>query len=162
MAASKELSPRDLFLQALHQKVGYEVVQLTEGPNQLRVMGRIPPDPLSLNLNNWVILRYRLHKAMESRPWTIDTSRADFIKKETDKLVYAWRIILQAPGGLASHYPDLLQLVQTSPRSSRTEVTEIPLSGRADNSTTGGKRGAGPAGSVLVGPMAVHAKRMGG
>jgi hypothetical protein len=157
------VSSKDLF-QALHAKVGYEVVSFKETDAQLRIMGRIPGDPVSLNSNNWKILKWQLLKATQAgRPWAVDLSKSYFIKPETDRLVFAWRIILQG-AGLADHYADVLNLIKTSPESSRTEVMEMPLAGAgADrNSTAGGRRGAGPAGSVLVGPMAVHAKRMGG
>jgi hypothetical protein len=148
---------------ALRKKVGFEVVSHNESPNQLRILGRIPEDVGGLNGNNWKILKYRLLMAMKDRPWKVDLSKSYFIKEETQKLVFAWRILLQG-ADVAQHYTDILNLVTSSPKSARVEVTEIPLGGAsADrNNTAGGRRGAGPSGSVLVGPMAVRAKSMGG
>lgn len=156
------LTASQLFV-ALRKKVGFEVVSHNETPGQLRILGRIPGDLGGLNGNNWKILKYRLLTAMEDRPWKVDISKTYFIKKETKKLVYAWRILLQG-ADIAQHYADILNLVTTSPKSARAEVTEIPLAGSSPdrNNTAGGRRGAGPAGTVLVGPMAVRAKSMGG
>lgn len=148
---------------ALRKKVGFEVVSDTETPNQLRVLGRIPEDSLGLNGNNWKIVTYRLLKAMDSRPWKVDVSKSYFIKKETGKLVFAWRILLQGDG-IAQHYADVINLIDTSP-SARVEVTEIPLGGGNEggrNNTAGGRRGAGPMGSIPTGPLAVRNKQMGG
>lgn len=149
---------------AMRKKAGFEVVSHNDtNPNQLRVLGRVPEDRVGLNMNNWKILMYRLYNAMEKRPWKVDFSKSYFIHDKTKKLVFAWRIIFQGEE-LTQHYLEIAQFIASSPISARTEVTEMPLTGAsADrNSTDGGKRGAGAFGKVLVGPMAVHAKRMGG
>ncbi len=148
---------------ALRAKVGFEVVAQSETPGQLRLLGRIPDDRLGLNGNNWKIVMWRLLEAMElGRPWKVDLSKSYFIKKETKRMVYAWRILLQGEG-LAAHYADVVNLIKTSP-SARAEVMEIPLGGvDADrNNTAGGRRGAGPSGTVKVGPEAAALKRQGG
>ena len=152
-------TPSQLFV-ALRKRVGYEVVSQNEAPNQLRVFGRIPEDSLGLNGNNWKIVKYRLLKAMTDRPWKADISKSYFIKEETQKLVFAWRILLQGEN-IAQHYADILNIIPTSP-SARAEVNEIPMPGASSNDTAGGKRGAGPAGSIRVGPGAFQQKRMGG
>jgi hypothetical protein len=146
---------------ALRKKVGFEVVSQSETPGQLRILGRIPDDGMSLNLNNWKIVKYRLLMAMEDRPWKVDISKSYFIKKETKKLVFAWRVLLQGDE-VAKHYADIINLIVTSP-SARADVMEIPLGVGADrNNTAGGKRGAGMMGTVAVGPGAVKQKQMGG
>jgi hypothetical protein len=148
---------------ALKQRVGFEVVSETETPNQLRILGRIPEDSLGLNGNNWKIVKYRLLTVMEQRPWKVDLSKSYFIKKETKKMVFAWRVLLQGEN-IAQHYADLVNIIMTSP-SARVEVTEIPLGSGNEanrNSTAGGRRGAGPMGSVPTGPLAVGQKNMGG
>jgi len=146
---------------ALRKKVGFEVVSQSETPNQLRILGRIPEDNLGLNGNNWKIVKYRLLVAMEDRPWKVDISKSYFIKKETKKMVFAWRVLLQGDG-IAQHYADIINIIATSPPA-RADVMEIPLSGGADrNNPSGGRRGAGPAGTVPVGPLAVRQKSMGG
>jgi hypothetical protein len=149
---------------ALRKKAGFEVVSHNDAnPNQLRILGRVPEDRGGLNMNNWKILMYRLYLAMEGQPWKVDFSKSYFIKAESKKLVFAWRVILQGEG-LTQHYADIVNLITTSPISAPTVVTEMPLVGvSADrNSTEGGKRGAGVFGKVLTGPLAVNAKNMGG
>jgi hypothetical protein len=153
-------TPADKLFLALRKKVGFEVVSQAESPNQLRILGRIPGDRLGSNEGNWKIVKWRLLKAMESRPWKVDLSKSYFIKKETDKMVFAWRILLQGED-IAQHYADVISIIESSPQS-RAEVMEIPLLGNSRNDTAGGKRGAGPAGMVPVGPMAVQNKMRGG
>jgi hypothetical protein len=146
----------------LRAKVGFEVVSKNESASQLWMLGRIPDDTQGLNGNNWKIVMWRLLQAMKNRPWKADLSKDYFIKEETGKLVFAWRVILQGTD-IAKHYADIANIIQTSP-SARAEVMEIPLAGvSADrNNTAGGRRGAGPAGTVAVGPMAVQQKMRGG
>ena len=146
---------------ALRKRVGFEVVSKSETPNQLRILGRIPEDSMGLNGNNWKIVKYRLLMAMEDRPWKVDLSKSYFIKKETKKLVFAWRVLLQGEN-IAQHYADIVNIISTSP-SARVDVMEIPLgTGEDRNNPAGGRRGAGPMGSVAVGPMSVRQKQMGG
>jgi hypothetical protein len=145
---------------ALRKKVSFEVVSQTETPNQLRILGRIPTDRLGLNEGNWKIVKYRLLIAMEERPWKVDLSKSYFIKTETKKMVFAWRILLQGEN-IAQHYADIISVISTSP-SARAEVMEIPLVGNSRNDTTGGRRGAGPVGSVAVGPFALQQRTRGG
>jgi hypothetical protein len=146
---------------ALRKRVGLEVVSHTETPNQLRILGRIPEDALGLNGNNWKIVKYRLLLAMEDRPWKVDLSKSYFIRKETQKMVFAWRVLLQGEN-VAQHYADVINIIETSP-SARAEVLEIPLAAGGDrNNTAGGRRGAGPVGTVPVGPGAFQTKAMGG
>lgn len=148
----------------MRKKAGFEAVSVSEPvPGQLRVLGRVPEDPGGLNMNNWKILMYRFYTVMRDRPWKADFSKSYFIKEESQKLVFAWRVIFQGEN-LAQHYSELIQVVASSPISARAEVTEFPLAGAAQNrgAVTGGKRGAGPSGRVLVGPAAAQAKLMGG
>lgn len=156
------MSSLDQLLAALRKRVGFEAVTQNQTPNQLRLLGRIPADALGLNGNNWKIIKRLLLKAMKERPWTVDISKSYFIQEETDKLVYAWRILFQGEN-IAQHYADITNLIATAP-SAQAEVMEIPYGGvdANRNSTAGGRRGAGPAGTVPVGPMAVQQKLMGG
>lgn len=148
---------------ALRQKVNFEVVANTEAPDRLRIMGRIPQDRDGRNLNNWILVMDRLLDAMETRPWTVDLSKNYFKKAPKSRIVFAWRLIFQSDG-LASHYADIVNLIKTAPSTARAEITSMPLYGSnaGRNDTAGGKRGAGPAGTVAVGPMAVMQKNMGG
>lgn len=153
----------DLF-RAMQRKAGFEAVSVTEpSAGQLRALGRIPEDMGGLNMGNWKILMYQLYTTMAGRPWKVDISKSYFIKQETGKLVFAWRVIFQGEN-LAQHLPEIISVVNGSPVTARAEITEIPLAGAAANrgKVTGGRRGAGPSGQVLVGPAAIQAKLMGG
>lgn len=148
----------------MQKKAGFEAVSVSEpSPNQLRALGRIPEDIGGMNMGNWKILMYRLYTVMGDRPWKVDISKSYFIKEETKKLVFAWRVIIQGEN-LAQHLPEIIQVVTSSPVSARSEVTEIPLAGAAGNrgKVTGGRRGAGPSSQMLVGPAAAQAKLLGG
>lgn len=147
---------------ALRVKVGFQVVSFTEAPTKLRILGRIPEDTSGLNGGNWKIVMFRLLTAMErGAPWAADLSKNYF--KKNGKLVYAHRILLQGPD-IAQHYAAVTHIITSSPSTSRAEVTEMPLGGASADrhSTAGGKRGAGPAGTVLTGPAAFSNKARGG
>lgn len=157
------MSTKALFA-AMQKKAGFEAVSVSEpSPNQIRALGRIPEDVGGMNMGNWKILMYRLYTVMAERAWKVDISKSYFIKEETKKLVFAWRVILQGEN-LTQHLPEIIQIIQASPVSARAEVTEIPLAGAASNrgKVTGGRRGAGPSSQTLVGPAAAQAKLMGG
>lgn len=146
----------------LRSKAGFEVVSHTITPTRLRVLGRLPLDRAGMNMGNWVVLVDRLLTASEQgKPWSVDVSKSYF--KRQGKLVYAWRLLIQADE-IEKHYGDMISVVKTSPGAARPEPTEVRLYGRAadDNDTSGGKRGAGPAGSVLIGAAAAYRKNMGG
>ena len=148
---------------ALFQKCGYEVVQNTEKDTQLRIIGRIVADKDGRNMNNWILVIDRLLEAGFDRPWTIDICKHYFKRGKGQPVIFGWRIILQADT-VAVNYADIVNLIHTAPNTARTEVTEMPLVGSSihRNSTAGGKRGAGPMGSVPVGPAAAFQKNMGG
>ena len=145
---------------ALNQKAGFEVVEESSTPSQLRLLGRIPLDREGQNMNNWLIIMRQLLSQSATSPWKVDISKHYFLL--AGKVVYAWRVIFQAEA-IDPHLGDIATVVNSAPQSSRTELTEIPLAGasRDRNSTVGGRRGAGPIGAVAVGPIAMHAKQMG-
>lgn len=147
----------------LQQKVGYEVVTNTEKVDQLRVVGRIHTDRDGRNMNNWILVMDRLFEAAYDRPWAIDLSKHYFKRGKGQPVVFGWRIIFQA-ANIAEHYADIVNLIHTAPVTARTEVTEMPMPGSMAhrNNTSGGRRGAGPAGSIAVGPAAVAQKNAGG
>jgi hypothetical protein len=153
------MTPRDL-VQAMNQKAGFELVEHSVSASQLRLLGRVPLDKLGLNMNNWLIVIRQLLLECAKASWKTDISKDYFLMG--DKVVYAWRIILQAES-IDAHLAEIIQVVLGAPQSSRSEVTEMPLPGvnANRNSTAGGRRGAGPIDRVPTGPMAVHAKQMG-
>jgi hypothetical protein len=153
---------RDIHV-ALAQKCGYEVVQNTEKDQQLRIIGRIVEDRDGRKMNNWILVIDRLLEAGFARPWTIDICKHYFKRSKSSPVIFGWRIILQAEI-VSEHYADIVNLIKTAPTSARAEVTEMPLVGSSihRNSTAGGKRGAGPMGTIPVGPAAAAQKNMGG
>jgi hypothetical protein len=147
----------------MQRKCGFELVNhALMPPTRLRMLGRVPVDQAGMNMGNWKVLMDRLLTAVEQgRPWSVDISKSYF--KKGGRLVYAWRLIFQAEA-IEQQLADIINLTKTSPGSARPEPLEVRLYGVEENrnSTAGGKRGAGPLGSVMVGPMAVARKNMGG
>ena len=162
------MSPKDEFIAALRQKIGFDPVTVSsdDTPNQLRLMGRLPKDPTGLVLKNWLELLRRVMRAEVEAPWSADFSKKYFLRD--NEVVYGWRIILQAPD-LPPYLPEIARLILEAPQVTAQPqrvvgpVMEIALGGDPNrHSTAGGKRGAGPAGSVAVGPGAAQIKNMGG
>jgi hypothetical protein len=150
---------KDLFA-VLQRKAGFEAVSHTPSATRLRVMGRLPIDRAGMNMANWKVLMDRLFVAMErGRPWTVDISKMYF--RKGGKLVYAWRLLFQGDN-IEGHFKDIINVIQTSPGAARPEPEEVKLYGRQSNDTSGGKRGAQPVLSAVVGPMAAARKNMGG
>lgn len=146
---------------ALNQRAGFELVEQSKTARQIRLLGRVPLDRAGLNMNNWLIVtRQLLLRSAQGTAWTTDISKDYFLRNE--KLVFAWRIILQADT-IEAHLAEITSVVNTTPPSSRSEVTEMPLAGASPdrNSTAGGRRGAGPVDRVPIGPLAVQAKQAG-
>jgi len=149
-------------LRTLGRKAGFELVEQTSTPGQLRLLGRIPLDRASVNMNNWlIVIRQLLSRSAEAETlWKTDVSKHYFLLN--GKVVYAWRVIFQADS-VEAQLADIIRTITEAPPSSRSELTEMALPGvTADrNSTVGGRRGAGLVDRVPIGPMAVEAKRMG-
>lgn len=149
----------DLFAM-LHKKCGFEVVSHTLNPDRLRVLGRVPRQ--GMNVGNYLVLVDRmLRAALQSRPWTADISDVYILK--ANKTVYARRWLLQGTD-VEKHLDDIIKVLMTSPGAQRPEIEEVRLYGLSPdrNNTAGGKRGAGPMGSVAVGAAAAVRKNLGG
>jgi hypothetical protein len=147
---------------ALHRRAGFEMVNHTLAPTRLRILGRLPLDRAGMNMSNWKVLMERLLTAAEQgRPWSVDLSKSYF--KKGGRIVYAWRVIFQGDA-IETHLTDIINVVKTSPGARIPEPTEVRLYGLPQdrNNTAGGKAGAGPVGSVAVGPLAAARKNMGG
>lgn len=149
------------FLQALHSKCGFEPVGKEETPSRLRLAGRVVDGQTNSNTKNWLIVLQRLLRSSRGAGWSVDVSKHYLVP--TERMVYEWRLIFQGEV-LSNHYPAILQVIRSAPVSSRGEVTEIPLAGvnANRNNPAGGRRGAGNYGTVPVGPLALHARLMGG
>ncbi len=145
-------------LAALHSKGGFELVNKNETLTRLRLVGRVP----KVHMGSWLVLINRLIAASDSeRPWSVDISKWHFNKDGGRKTVFAWRLIFQAEE-VGKQLADIVNIIKTSPGAKSAELEEIHLYGRADNNTAGGKRGAGPTGTIAVGQLAVMRKGLGG
>jgi hypothetical protein len=154
-------TPAELF-QVLRRKAGFEMVTHTVNETRLRVVGRLPLDRQGANMNNWKVLMLRMLSAADhGRPWSVDISKHYF--KKAGKLVYGWRVIFQGPE-ILKHLADIINVISTSPGAAKPEPEFVTLHGLPPdrNNPAGGKAGAGPTGTVPVGPIAVMRKSMGG
>ena len=160
------VTSRQDLIAALRQAAGYVTVRHEEKPEKLTLYGR---QPERMHMGSWKMLRGYLLKVANgkasTRPWKVDVSFWYFIDESAGDLQRcAWRLIFSGKD-IATHYHDICRVVQSCPkvRSTSLDTIEVPLPGGADrHSTAGGKRGAGPAGSVLVGAAAVARKMQGG
>ena len=128
-------------------KRGFEVVEKKEHPKQLRLMGRVPNDA---NIaTNWLLVAHRLLTRSEMAAWKVDVSKQYIL--HGNRILYAWRLVFQSENMLAQ-YADVAGTLRSAPISNRVEVTEFPLSARANRNGGGTGRGqAGPVGTVRVG-----------
>jgi len=141
------------FIRILQMRAGFELVNHQEGPNQLRMLGRVQKPALG----GWLLVVHHLKRLEEGAAWGIDISKPYFPRN--DKLVFAWRIILQGEG-VAQYYAAVAQGVGNSPRA-RATVEEQALPGaRANrNAPSVNNRGKGAQSSLkaTVGPFALAA-----
>lgn len=134
---------------ALKLRCGFEVVQVTPSEKQLRILGRLP----QLRMGDWLLTIHHIitHVTDNSPGWTVDISKHYFLRGP--KVVFAWRLIFQGPD-IVRQVPSIINTINGSPRSNRTEINEMPLIGasadRNAQSPTG--KGAGLMGTVAVGP----------
>lgn len=135
----------DELMRTLHMRAGFEVVNHSVNPTQLRFIGRVPKQHVS----GWLIIaRQMLLKS--GGAWTIDVSKQYFLR--AGKLMFGWRLIIQSPNGVGAAISDIIKTVVGAPRP-RQMVTEQPLVGRVTNYKN--FKGAAPSGTVAVGAAAV-------
>lgn len=145
MSSARELT--DL----LAKKAQFELVDLQDGPSQIRIMGRVRSDGTNANISNWLlVIRDLLTREKEqSCTWRVDVSKSYFLKGP--KVVYGWRLVFQAPGmDVRSCITDILAAVRRAPPATNIMVDEMPLMGASPDRNTP-NRGKG-AGSVLQAP----------
>jgi len=129
---------------ALLQKCGFEATDVTPGPNQVRILGRVP----TARLQDWLFVLDNLD-ANSGNLWTCDLSKKYF--RRNKRLVYAWRLIFQGEEVL-QHLHDIIRVVNTSARSARQEITEFPLIGASPNRDMPPEPGRRGASRTLAGP----------
>lgn len=151
MASVEELS------RLLRGRAGFDVVDVQPSENQLRIVGRVPPNASS----QWVLIVHRLLIAQEQLPWKVDVSRHYFLRQvgSNKKLFYSWRLIFQAPK-VQQHLVSVMDVIHNAPRPARVELQEYPLTG-AQRTHANGKGAYSAETSPLVASLATQMK-MGG
>lgn len=141
---------RDL-IEALGKQSHFEAVDLQESAGQIRIMGRVPTDGTNANLTNWLLVVDNVLERLAATKcaWTTDISKSYF--RKGGKLVFAWRLLFQAPGAdIRTFIPDIISFISAAPKTSHVTVDEVPLVGASPNRNAL-NRGKG-AGSVLNAP----------
>lgn len=133
---------RELYT-ALQQKAGFEVVEVSEGPKQLRIIGRVHTNYVS----QWKLAMHHLLTKEQESAWKVDISKKYFLRN--DNVFYGWRLIIQAEN-VPAHYAGIIQALQIT--SGGNEVTEVPLIGASSNRNT--RTNVGPIGKVPLGSAA--------
>ena len=114
---------------ALNRKSSFEMVDHTNGVDQLRVIGRQKGDPMGVNLNNWLLVVKNLLQGQMNAQWKVDISKNYFLRGE--HVIYGWRLIFQTPDGspLEPHIPAIVKAIMTAPHTATGELKEFPLPG---------------------------------
>lgn len=147
---------------ALRSRLGYTPVSTSHTPKQIRLLGRLPAN----RMGDWLAFIHHIHVNCLERlqpMWTVDISKLYFTKPDTKVVIYGWRLIFQIKEGVPAHIPELVpqivNAVNSAPRSSRSEVTEMPLVGsRAGDPLSPTGKGAGLSEKTPVGPLALQAR----
>lgn len=146
------------FINALKMKGGFETVNHTSTPGQIRLLGRVSKEYTP----GWLIVVQQLLLRSGHGGWTIDVSKQYFLRG--DKVMFAWRIIIQVAGATAentaeSRLGEVAEVIGNSPKP-RVVVMEEPLPGvKGDrNIVSANSRGKGAQGvlNAKVGPSAVR------
>lgn len=143
------------FRKLLKDRAGFTVVDEQVGTNQIRLVGRVPPNASQY----WVLIVHHMLVQMAQRPWKVDISKHYFIRdmESGPRMFYAWRLIFQADL-VADHLEDISGVVRSSPQPARVELQEYPLPGAgANRNEHKNGKGAGNVDKVLLGPMAATA-----
>lgn len=131
------------------KSVFFEVLDQGVGETQLRLLGRLPQE----RVGDWLVFMHHICTKMQSHKWKVDISKSYFLRD--GKIVFAWRVIFQAPD-IEAELQNIINVVSTSPKSSRTaETTSIRL-GNASANRNAYRNGKGAAllGKARVGPRA--------
>lgn len=139
----------------LFEKSGIEVLEAHETPKRLRLLARLH----RTHLDQWKLVLRQLLRAARAGVWTADISKMYFLREPSDQVYYTWRILLQGED-LASHYGEVLSAIEGTPVPSSVTVEEMPLMGADPRRNT--RTNVGPVDRVMIGPLAVQKKMMGG
>ena len=119
----------------LSGRCGFETLDEQASPDQLRLVGRVPPNAAS----HWVLIIHKLLVTAERTPWKVDVSRFYYTRvvgQNQKKLFYSWRLIFQGKD-IVSHLQGIMQTINDAPRPVRVELQEHPLHGAQRNHVNG-------------------------
>jgi hypothetical protein len=131
---------------ALQKKSGFEIINHSESPLQLRISGRQRQDRMNMNVANWHLVMLNLLEREEEAPWTADFSKHHITRgqKGQKQIVFYWRLIFQVKeGSITEHYGDIVRTILSASHTSRGEITEFPLPGAGKDRNANGGIGKG-------------------
>lgn len=139
---------------ALRAVGGFEAVEAKQTDTQIRLEGRVPPNAIS----HWIVLVAHLLRNSNDA-WSLDYSKHYFLRSMTSgqKLFYAHRLIFQS-SDVSVAIANICSIVSSTPRPSRTELQEFPLSGVGAHREATSGRGAYLADRAPIGPAARMAR----
>jgi len=117
---------------ALMQKTGFQTLDTNASEGQIRILGRVPPNAS----NQWVLVLQRLLHDSERMQWKLDASKKYFLRDQDHKMIYAWRLIFQAPA-MNNQIASIIESLMNSPKPNRVEISEFPLAGARTHNANG-------------------------
>ena len=142
---------------ALRSKLGYMAKQVSGSDHQLRLLGSHPPQ----RMGDMLVFMDHMFEWIDRKAavWTGDYSKYYLKHGNPRRLVFAWRFIFQSSSSLTLVLPDIINAVNAVPRSTRSEIMEMPLVGASvnRNNVVRGK-GAGFTDQHRTGPLALAGK----
>lgn len=141
------MSPEDLYGRLL-QRTGFETVTKAVAAKQIRVLGRVRDG----GVPTWLRVVERLLLRADKAEWNVDISKQYFMRG--DKLLYGWRIILQAED-INKHLSDIIQVIDSTPVAAGGEnyyvdSDEVPLHGNPNRLALKNGKGAQPMESAKI------------
>lgn len=113
----------DNIVSALTEKTGFDLVEKTDSASQLRLLGRVAQSAMP----SWLELMEKILGLSDGAAWKADVSKVYLLKG--GKLVYAWRLIFQAPDIESQHVSILNAIKGTAAVAPGELLEEVPLFG---------------------------------
>lgn len=139
----------DELVQIFRTRSGFEVVDHSATPKQVRLFGRVGKGAMK----QWLLIVHRLLTLKDSADWSVDISKQYFLR--SGQVMFGWRLIIQAEV-VEDHLADVVQGVLGAPKL-QAVVSEQPLVGTSihRNTLSPGGKGAQSVISAVVGPAAI-------
>jgi hypothetical protein len=143
-------------IQALTDKMGFEVVRVTDTPKYMRLIGRVQQP----RMPDLLATLSTLLKSSVNANWGVDVSKFYFLPASASNVVFAWRFIFETQQEVLD-YAAIERSIRSSPRASGLvgsgPLSEIKLTGSTAlrNQPRNGK-GADVFGKAVVGPLTLR------